>query len=230
VSDASKVLLLDIEASSLEADFGHCYCFGYKWLGEKRPRILSMTDYAKPCTTCKRVDTMSDKRLMQTVYPLMSQADVWVGWYSKGYDIRFLNTRMLDAGLPPLPPVAHVDLYWTARWQLKLSSNRLASVQDFLQLKASKTPLNKRVWRQAQAGHGPSLRYIEEHCLADVEVLEQAYEKLRPLVRSHPHVRGQGPCRVCGSEKLQRRGLAVGTWVKPRYRYQCQECGAWQTR
>jgi uncharacterized protein YprB with RNaseH-like and TPR domain len=222
-------MVFDIEATSLEADFGNMLAFGYKWLGDKETHVLSLLDTNGVCTSCGKVEAVSDKKLIKAVYPILASADMLISWYGKQYDIKFLNTRVLDAGLKPLPPTPHVDLYWAAKTHLKLSSNRLANVQDFLNLPTSKTPLTKRVWRQAQAGHVSSIKYIVEHCRRDVLVLEEAYERLKPYVRQHPMLGLRRSCAVCNGIRLQRRGklsLRSGHFV----RVQCQDCGRWDKR
>lgn len=226
---SAAILFYDIETSGLKGDFGHCFCMGYKFLGDTQAKIVSVLDVAKPCKSCHRVDTAEDALLMKRVWTVLAAADIWVGWYSKGFDWKFLNTRILDAGLPPLPDVAHIDLYYTAKHKLALSSNRLANVQDFLQLPTTKTPLTKRVWRRAQAGHVEDISYIIEHCLADVNVLEEAYMKLRPYVKTHPRVAGKDRCRVCGGIYYS-KGLRVTTTLGPRRRLECRDCGACETR
>lgn len=223
----AKILLFDVESTDLDADFGTALAFGYKFLDDKKPRVLSITEYYPPCKKCGRVATDTDKLLIEDAHKIISSSDMLVSWYGKGFDIPFLNTRAVEAGLPPLPPIPHVDLYFTARTHLKLSSNRLASAQDFLQLPVSKTAILKRTWREAQAGIPSALKYVVDHCEKDVLVLEGAYLKLRPFVLTHPRVAGLGPCRVCGSTKLQKRGLSLLVSTKtPRQRVQCSSCGA----
>lgn len=224
-----RIMFYDLETTDLDADFGNLVAFGWKVLGEKDAHVLSLLDTNKVCKTCGRVDAVDDKPLVVQAHKILSSADMWVTWYGKGFDAKFINTRILDAKLEPLPDIPHVDLYWTARGKLKLSSNRLASVQNFLQLPTAKTPITKRAWRRAQAGDVKSIEYIVEHCEKDVDVLEQAYERLRPYVSTHPRVNGVDPCRVCGGN-VQRRGTALTTLKGPRMRVQCTECAHWETR
>jgi len=235
LDDKARILFYDIETTDLDADFGNMVSFGYKWAGEKKAHVISILDTNKICDDCGHVDAVGDKPLVREAAKILSEADVWVTWYGKGFDEKFVTTRIMDAGLRPLPPVPHIDLYFTAKHKLKLSSNRLASVQDFLRLPTSKTPITKREWRKAQAGHVPSIRYINDHCLKDVMVLEEAYEKLKPLIRQHPRVGAHGACDVCGSTRLHSRGSVVRrdrALRKPvtYNRVQCQECGAWGKR
>jgi uncharacterized protein YprB with RNaseH-like and TPR domain len=227
--DKPRILFYDIETTDLQGDFGNMLAFGYKWLGDKEAEVISLLDTNNLCHECQHVDAVSDKRLVQEASYILNAADMWVTWYGKGFDAKFLNTRVLDANLPPLSPIPHVDLYFTAKCHLKLSSNRLANVQDFLNLPTTKTPLTKRVWRQAQAGHVPSIEYIIDHCEKDVLVLEEAYERLKPYVRQHPYLGKRGTCRVCNSSRLQRRGRVnsrTGTFV----RVMCKDCGHWGQR
>ena len=224
-------MMLDIESSGLKADFANAFCVAFMYHGEKKAQVISTLDVVKPCRACRRVDTAQDDKLMQRVYDKINEADMVVTWYGKGFDWKFLNTRMLEAGLPPLPDLPHVDLFYTAKHNLALTSNRLANVQEFLRLKTAKTQLTKRVWRRAQAGHVDAIEYIVDHCLKDVEVLDQAYEKLKPYVRQHPRVvpAALEGCRVCGGA-VQSRGRAMTILKGPRQRVQCSQCGAWETR
>lgn len=224
----ARILFYDIESTDLDADFGNMLAFGYKFQGGEA-KVLSLLDTNKHCSKCGRVDAVDDKPLIAQAHKVLASADMWVTWYGKGFDAKFINTRVLDAGLPPLPDIPHVDLYWTARGNLKLSSNRLANVQNFLQLPTHKTPLTRRVWRRAQAGDVKSIEYIIDHCEKDVDVLDEAYQRLKPYVRQHPRVSTVEACRVCG-EAVQKRGFALTTLRGPRYRVQCTGCGAWETR
>jgi len=227
---SANILFYDIESTDLKGDFGNMVAFGYKLLGGETT-VISLLDTNEICAKCRRVDAVTDKSLMKQAHAILSAADMWVTWYGKGFDAKFINTRIMDAHLPPLPDIPHVDLYFAAKHHLALSSNRLANVQNFLGLPTEKTPITKRAWRQAQAGHVPSIKYIIDHCAKDVDVLEQAYERLKPYVRTHPRVGDLGGCRTCGSP-VHRRGYALSNTVGRRQRVQCTNgrCGAWETR
>jgi uncharacterized protein YprB with RNaseH-like and TPR domain len=222
-------MIYDIESSGLKGDFANAFCFGYMYHGDKRAAVISTLDVVDPCKTCKRVDTAQDHKLMELVYNTVTDADMVVSWYGKGFDWKFLNTRMLEAGLPPLPNIPHLDLYYTAKHNLALTSNRLANVQEFLRLPTAKTQLTKRVWRKAQAGHVDAIKYIIDHCAKDVLVLDQAYQKLKPYVRQHPWVGERDHCAVCGGT-LEKRGFAMTITKGARRRFQCQQCGRWETK
>lgn len=231
-----RILTWDIESSGLNADFGAILCIGYKWLGEpdKSTKVVSVGDVNGTCKKCATiVRPTDDKALLQHMYPILSEADGWITWYGKGFDERFVNTRLIYHGMKPLPPMGknHIDGWFTARYKLKLHSNRLASVQAFLGLKESKTSLQPDAWLKAMYGDPEAHDYIIDHCRRDVLVLEQAYHKLLPLIANHPNYNlfnqeERAVCTHCGSTKIQYRGLYRAE-TKVYRRWQCQSCAKW---
>jgi hypothetical protein len=194
-------------------------------LGEKTvhvPSIMQFPGWKK--------DATNDKRLVKEFYDVLVSADIWVTYYGKGFDVPYFQAKLLEHGLPYLPNTPHVDLYFTVKSNLAISRKSLANVSWFLRLEAKKTPVDGRSWKRAMAGHAPSIRYVIDHCKADVLVLEEAYMKLRPLVRQHPRVGEFLLCSHCGSHKIQRRGIAMCAGAKQQQRIQCMECGAWSKR
>jgi uncharacterized protein YprB with RNaseH-like and TPR domain len=227
-----KILIWDIESTGLNADFGVMLCIGYKWYGQKKVHIIGIDDDKKNvCTKCK-THNGDDTSVAERFYPILEQADMQVSWYGKKFDEPLLRSRWLfNKGFGNIPPVFHVDLWETARKELKLSSNRLASVQSFLGLEDSKTAIDRQIWNRAGRGELAPLKYIKEHCRKDVLVLEQAYERLRPIIRvNRPNMRvimGKDyACPTCGSGRLHRRGPRYTLNTKY-YRFYCVNCGSW---
>jgi len=226
------ILGIDIEATDLKADFGTVLTVDVIRIDptgvmQYKPESFNLFDYKENRGTWvpeggtlkqgkPMVRTNDDALLLVDVQKRLSEADIWTGWYSKGYDLPFLNTRMLLAGVPPLPPIPHIDLYFTARSNYKLSSNRLAAWQEFLNLTDAKTPLLRKTWREAGAGDLEALKYVSEHCHQDVLVLRGVYERLKSSIRLHPRVGGPdtGLCRVCGGQKFQSRGKVYSGLTK----------------
>lgn len=216
-----KVVLFDIESTSLNADFGYCLAFGWKELG-RGTKIVRIT------ADSQKVHRAPDDRMVvRAALGVLSSADLIVSWYGKRFDVPFLQARLLYYGMGIIPPVPHVDCWEVCRSKLKLSSNRLANASDFLGL-AQKTVLSGQTWVKAAFGDKPSLKYIVDHCKRDVDVLEQAYLRLRPLVSQHPNlnlITGTGGCPVCGGS-VQSRGWTIASLRRSR-RYQCIKCGHW---
>lgn len=219
-----RILLFDIEASSLNASFGITLCFGYKWLGEKTTKVISISDYSSYET-----DRVNDKPLLEDVAKILGQADMWVTWYGSKFDIPFLQTRMTHHKMSWLPNIPHTDLLFHSRSKFKMHSNRLAAVSEFMGW-GSKTPVLGDHWVRAIAGYKESLMYVTKHCRKDVQVLEKGYLDMRAGIRGHVRVAGWNPCRVCGSNNLQRRGTVLTVTKGQKIRVRCSDCGAWETR
>ena len=220
-----KILFFDIETTNLKADFGWCLAIGYKWYGKNRVYVPSIMDYEG-----WEQDVTDDSALLADFLAVYEEADMVVSYFGKGFDCKFLNARLLEHRLGILPNTPHVDLFYTVKANLALSRKSLQNVGYHLGLSNEKTPVEGKVWVQAQVGKPKAIKYVIDHCKSDVLILEEAYTTLRPLVRTHPRVRGLHPCRVCGSSHLQRRGSVLTVLQGPRYRVFCTDCGAWETR
>lgn len=217
---AHKILFWDLEFMNLNANFGFIFCGGIKRQG-RAAKVISISDYKG-----WRRDPSNDKKLVADLASQLSEADMWVTWYGKRCDVPYLNTRLLFHKLPPLPAVHHIDGWETARRYLKLHSNRLASLQDFLELKDKKTSIAPSMWLKACGGNQKALDYITHHCIKDVDVLEGVYNRLLPFIKD-PAVRDdRGACLRCGSASLVAHGVVrTTTNIKPRF--QCNGCGGW---
>jgi Predicted exonuclease len=224
-TEKAKILIWDIESTGLKGDFATVLCVGYKWFGEKGVKVISITDYPEAF----KKDPTDDKRLIKDFMKVYNEADMTIAYFGTGFDRKMLYTKLLEHRLPIPANIPLIDLFYTVKGNTTLSRKRLATVAEFLELPIQKTPVLGRVWKRAMAGHAPSIKYIIHHCKADVLVLEEAYVRLRPLVRTHPRVAGSDPCRYCGSNRLQRRGLSR-TALAVKQRVQCQKCSGWDTR
>lgn len=221
-----KILSTDIEASNLSADFGIVLCCGFLEVASgKRPRVPSILDYPGGKLLSK------EKRLLADMSDWMMEADAWLTHYGKGYDIPFINTRLLYHRLPTLPPTfPHIDTWKISRYQLKLRNNRLATISKFLKTNDEKNEIQPEQWLYALGGDRKSMAYIVEHCRRDVVVLEETYLRLRPLMADHPSfllaMEDRGACNLCGWARLQARGYHL-TRTRKYQRFQCQKCGSW---
>ena len=220
-----RILAFDIEASNLSADFGIILCVGFKEVGGAPPEVYNILDYTKDGDLIK-----AEKRLLRDVSIRLLDSDVWLTHYGTWYDIPFINSRLLYHKLPILPPnYAHLDTWKISRNRLKLRNNRLITISEFLGTADEKNAIKPEQWLRSLGGHRPSMTYIVDHCRRDVLVLEEVYQRLKPLVLDHPNrglIDGRGGCGVCGDQKLQKRGYHI-TRTRKYQRFQCTACGSW---
>lgn len=217
----ANIKLWDLECSDLNANWGVILCGGVKTYGKKDTHVHT----SKTPT--------NDKDVVRRIADDVADADAWVTWYGAGFDVPFLNSRLIFHGLNPLPPVPHIDGWKIARYKLKLNSNRLQSVRDFLGLPSDKTKVAGPIWLAAISGKKWAMKYIVDHCRADVEVLEQAYDRIKglitPPVLNVATADGHPGCAICGanSKSLHAHGFGVTPAGNRWRRYQCQSCGGW---
>ena len=218
----SRLLLWDIESTGLKGDFATILCIGYKWYGEKSTKVISIMDFPR-----FKKDPTDDSFLMREFMKVYNEADATITYFGTGFDRKMMYTKLLEHGLALPANIPMIDLFYTVKGNTTLSRKSLDNVANFLGTPTQKTKVLGKVWKKAMAGHAGSIRYIIDHCIADVKVLEEVYERLRPLVRTHPIVARLGDCRYCGGGNLQRRGFAL-TVLRGRYqRIVCKDCGGW---
>ena len=224
------IILWDIECTNLNANFGYILSVAGKALGEKKIESFDVSKYSS-----YQGDPTNDKKLVKEAGDYLATAGAWVTWYGARFDVPFINSRRIHHGLTPLPPIPHIDGWRIAKYKMAMNSNRLASVSSFLQVQ-EKTPLDGPTWIKASAGNKAALKYVVKHNVQDVVVLEEVYNKIKPLITTGPNVsllesgstRNQRVqlCPICSSPRLQKRGANITT-TGSRQRFQCQACGGW---
>lgn len=219
-----RVVYFDTEFFHLSwgADLGLLFCMGYKYSNEDKVRLLSVWD-------TDQKDPLDDKELCKQIRAVLSEADMLVTYNGIKCDVPFIQTRLLHHKLDPLPPIAHKDVYYTAKFKLKLSRNRLYDVENFLGLKDKKTPVKLYKWLQALVGNKQAQNEILHHCKQDVLVLEQAYLKLRPLMLAHPRLQGYGVCNKCGGTLLKNK-IYYSADKYHKITLKCRSCKGYETR
>lgn len=219
-----RILAWDLECSNLSADFGIILTAGFKEVGKGKVEVLNILDYSNGDLI------QAEKGLLREISKRLLDCDVWLTHYGTWFDLPFVNSRLLYHRLPTLPAnFAHLDTWKISRNRLKLRSNRLVTISEFLGTKDEKNAIKPEQWIRALGGHAPSMRYIVDHNRRDCLVLEETYLRLRPLVLDHPNrglVDGRGGCGICGENKLQKRGFHI-TRTRKFQRYQCSACGGW---
>jgi uncharacterized protein YprB with RNaseH-like and TPR domain len=174
-----RVAFFDIETTGLKAHVGRMLwgSIADSWGNVKN---FSLKDY--PGKTL-----IDDSVLVDTYARELEKYDgEWVSWNGKLFDCPFMNARLLKGGKPILRgDRVHVDLmYYSKGSSARVGTSRLAGVSEFFNTGNSKTPLDFDTWNLAMAGDLTALDKVGEHCEADVLVLRDVYEHLKPLIRN----------------------------------------------
>ncbi len=114
-----KIGFIDIESSSLKANFGLILTYCILPEGGKKKDIVSGEISQKDL----RNGTM-DKNVIAKLAKDMRKFDVLVGHYSSNFDIKFIRTRALMLGIdfPEYNEIQQIDIYYWARRLLALHS------------------------------------------------------------------------------------------------------------
>lgn len=225
----SKILLLDIETKPTLAyvwrlfdqnvginqivEPGGTICIGAKWVGSKEKFFFSEWG-------------LGWEGMVKGIYELVSEADAIVTYNGDKFDMPKLRGDFLHAGLRPPPPHTSIDVYKTVRG-LGLVSGKLDFVGPYLKLGQKIKHEGFSLWTKTMDGDPKAQARMERYCLQDVVLLEKVYKKLRPYIKTHPHL-GSKPhaCGACGSQHQQSRGTRRTKHYAVQ-RLQCVDCGSW---
>jgi uncharacterized protein YprB with RNaseH-like and TPR domain len=180
-----KIVMFDIEATNLKPNVGRILCCSFKPLGGE---VYTFSAIEKPYM---KADVYDDGRLAVAIRDELEKFDIIVGWNSKAFDSKFINSRLLHAGERVKRSQFHVDGMWV--WRSKASAwSGLNNVQRFAlpENEATKTAVEWDMWMRA-LGWNKKLREeamaeIIHHCELDVVVLEDVYRfmAMRDVIRS----------------------------------------------
>jgi len=174
---ALKLASLDLETSDLSANYGVILCAVVKPEDEE-PVVIRGDDF--PTWAHER---SSDRFLCTYLSNELQQYQGLVIHNGKDFDLKYLNTRLVIAGMPPVPPKFLVDTCRLARNKLRLNSNRLDQLISSLGLDNLKTPVDSNIWLKATLdGDREAMDYIVEHCIRDTVMLEQVWYRISCLV------------------------------------------------
>lgn len=163
---------LDIESTGFSANIDVMLSWCIKGRGEKK--------VAGACITREELmSNKSDSRIVELLVEEMNKYDVIFTYYGTRFDIPFIRTRALYHGtyFPMYRQKSHKDLYYVVKSKLKLHRSSLMAATEFFGIDG-KTRIKPEYWQKARWGDKKSLKYVYEHNIADVEILEDLHRKL----------------------------------------------------
>lgn len=198
---------------------------GYKWLDEKKPKLLSLHQYEG-----FKKNVEDDTALMKDVWKLMDEADVIVTQNGDNFDIKKLNTRFIKLGLPPPSPFKSVDTKKQSSKHFYFVNNKLDNLGEELGIGGKMQHEGFPMWEGCMAGDVKSFEKMGKYCLRDIEVTEAVYLAERPYMSNHPNLNiytdKPEACPKCLSNKIQSRGERTFKNNTMCRMYRCGDCGA----
>lgn len=231
-----KILIFDIETApmtayvwrrwkqniSLDQTISEWFiiCWSAKWLYEDKV----MGDVL----TSEEAIQQNDKRITESLWKLIDEADIVVAYNGKKADIPWMNTRFICNGLVPPSPYRIIDPIETAKRRFAFSSNKLDALAGYFNI-PHKLETTFELWKGCMQGDKESLNYMLEYNKKDSYILEEVYLKLRPWIQNHPNIANltdENCCPHCGSfnyETIEDKyyNTQTGKYVIHR----CKHCG-----
>lgn len=201
--------------------------FSYKWLGDDKVHHFNTGGRGK-----KKVK--QDSHVLGELWRVLDRADIVVAQNGVRFDIKKINARFIEAGMPPPTPYKVVDTMLEAKKIAAFTSNKLAWLSAILtnqpKSRHEKFP-GFALWLECLADNPEAWAEMRKYNDQDIRATEEVYLKLRPYIIGHPNVAAYNgdeemQCPKCSSSKLQRRGLAL-TQTGQYQRFRCMECGGW---
>lgn len=168
-----KIGFFDIEVTNLDANWGFMLSWCLKFY--KDPKVIS------DIITKREMNNYTfDKRITGSLLDALEDVDIIVTYYGKRFDVPYVRTRALYYGfeVPKYTDMYHWDIYDKIKRRFKFSRNSLAVATEFFGI-PGKTPIPPEVWHKARYGEKKALDYVLEHNVADVEILEDLFEKIK---------------------------------------------------
>lgn len=231
-AQSPKILLFDIEtAPALVYTFSlfkpvigldqivehpRILCWSAKWLGAKSVQFQSEWD---------------DTRLgmLQGMRDLLDEADIVVGYNSKGFDVPWLTGEFKKEGIELPSPYQELDLWQMNKQNMRLLSGKLDYLSWHLLEERKVTHGGFRLWVDCLNGDEKARRLMKKYAKQDTALLEPLFEQMRPFIKGVNLALwsdSEFACPSCGGSNLQRRGESR-TVAGVFQRYQCQDCGSW---
>jgi len=228
-----KTLTLDIETSPILA-----YTWGLFDQNISIGQIVEptrMLSWAAKWHGSKRVLFASEfhdghDAMVRQIHALLDEADIVVHFNGSTFDMPHLRREFALLDLPPYSPVQEVDLLKVARSRFRFPSNKLDYLAGQFDLGGKLHHTGFQLWRDCLAGDEKAWNLMRRYNKRDVVITEQLYDRLRPYMKTHPHMglfSGEVDCcSRCGSVDLEKRGFAY-TGVSAFQQFRCRACGSW---
>lgn len=239
-SKLPKILLFDLETSPKKAYVWRLWKENINPVnGQLQSEMFLLTwsakwlfdeDIMSDKLTSKEVLEEDDSRLVRSMWNLFDEADVVIGHYALGFDVKVMNTRFLKQGLTPPSPYQVIDTKYHAARHFLLESNKLDYLGKFLGVGRKIDTGGFELWERCMRGDESALIEMEEYNKQDVTLLEDVYLALRPYIKPHPNLNliiGNNitACPKCMSKELEWSGT-YRTQVSSYDTFKCKCCGS----
>jgi len=198
---------------------GYILCWAAKWTDKKGVYSRSK----------------GDKDFLSCLHALLCDCDAVIHYNGTKFDMPWINSEFLLAGLPPPSPYKNIDLLRTVRSQFRFPSNKLDYVATALGIGHKNKNMSMDDWKGAMNDDPKSWAKMIRYNKNDVKLTAELYFELLPWIKGHPNSSlyrqfdgrdgGMG-CPKCDSKDIIARGN-IKTDGAVYKRYSCKSCNSW---
>lgn len=198
-------------------------CGCWKWQHEKESHGITWDK------------SQNDRRVVDKMIKLMSNADEVVAQNGDKFDVPWLKTRFLYHGGKSLPRIKTVDTLQWARRNLYFNSNKLDYMAGFLGI-GRKIHTDFGLWKDIVLEKNPkAMAKMLDYCQKDVILLEKVWERLQMVVPPKTHVAmlkthgEKWQCPRCGSGDVKVHFTKITAAGSKQKQMKCNKCGGYHT-
>lgn len=107
------------------------------------------------------------KQMLTRFLKAYDEADMVVGHYIRGHDLKTVNGECLEHGFPALSPKLAQDTYSDLKRRGDLPGSQEA-LAEMLGVDGTKVHMTQPAWREANRLTGPGIGFARERCVEDV--------------------------------------------------------------
>jgi len=244
----AKILVLDIETAPMKAavwgmwqqninvkmmeEAGYILCYSAKWLGDD----TIMYDDGRNKSGKPPVHA-DEKRLLETLIPLLDEADMIVGHNLIKFDMPKIRGRCLIHNLSLPSPYKEIDTCRAAKKEFGFESNSLEFLCGVFKVEHRKSSHSDfpgyELWEECIKGNEDAWAEMRDYNTVDIKTTEDVYIVMRPYMTQHPNVgvftdNDDPTCPKCGSTDVNHNKTKWAYTNIGKYkRYRCNSCGGW---
>lgn len=206
---------IDLSAENLIEE-RRIICICWKYLGEKDAYYLTWDK------------NQCDKSMLEAFGKELNDCDAAIGHNGDHFDIKWVKTRNLIHGLPPLTNIQTVDTLKLARNNFNFNSNRLDYIGDILKVGRKSETGGYKLWTDTMNGSKKALDGMVNYCINDVYLLEKVFKKLSiysdkmPINIATLSNGDRNECPACGGS-TRKFGIRYNK-SHAKQRYICRDC------
>lgn len=170
VEATHRLAFVDIEATGLRGDYNSVL-------------VVSIKPYGKKAYSFSVEQPGNDQKVVRQAKEALEGYLVWCGYYSKGFDLPMLNTRLLRWKQQPIDKRPHIDMYYTLKYNILTARKSQGHLLSWLEGPDQKMSVSAEVWNRILADPKAEMGTMIKRCESDVAGLESLYKRARHLIK-----------------------------------------------